>query len=156
MMCGDNSFNCTEFEFVAGCNRFGLDNPSPIVTRRLATYGNEEPIEKIVERLARQYNDTNIIDPEKFGTCPDKDKNKMDLGLTHVKMEKLKVRDMEETKSLYKAKKRVSGVADIKMLDRLENAKKFESPAQVITARGISIKIKDIPKCTTVKGKAND
>ena len=42
------------------------------------------------------------------------------------------------------------------MLDRLENAKKFESPAQVITARGISIKIKDIPKCTTLKGKAND
>ena len=77
--------------------------------------------------------------------------------MTHVKMEKLKVRDMEETKSLYKQpKKRVSGVADIKMLDRLENAKKFESPAQVITARGISIKIKDIPKCTTLKGKAND
>ena len=63
---------------------------------------------------------------------------------------------MEETKSLYKPKNKLSGVADIKMLDRLENAKKFESPAQVITARGISIKIKDIPKCTTLKGKAND
>ena len=44
-------------------------------------------------------------------------------------MEKAKIRDMEETKSLYKPKTRVSGVADIKMLDRLDNAKKFESPA---------------------------
>ena len=67
MLCGDNNFLCNEYEFVAGCNRFGLDNPSPIVTRRLAAYGNEEPIEKIVEKLARQYNDSNIIDPEKFG-----------------------------------------------------------------------------------------
>ena len=42
------------------------------------------------------------------------------------------------------------------MLDRLENAKKFESPAQVITARGISIKIKDIAKNVTLKGKAQE
>ena len=111
MMCGDNGFNCTEFEFVAGCNRFGLDNPSPIVTRRLANFGNEETVEKVVERLARQYNDSKIIDPEKFGTLPDRDKAKMDLGLSSVKQEKLKVRDMEETKGLEKsAKKRVSGV----------------------------------------------
>ena len=49
--------------------------------------------------------------------------------------------------------KKVSGVHDIKMLDRLENAKKFESPANVVLARGITIKIKDIPKNTTLKGK---
>lgn len=39
------------------------------------------------------------------------------------------------------------------MLDRIENAKKFESPASVVLARGISIKIKDIPKNTTLKGR---
>ena len=63
---------------------------------------------------------------------------------------------MEETKSLYKPKNKLSGVADIKMLDRLENAKKFESPAHVILARGIAnIKIKDIPRNTTLKGQVN-
>ena len=39
------------------------------------------------------------------------------------------------------------------MLDRSDNAKKFESPANVVLARGIQIKIKDIPKNTTLKGK---
>jgi len=50
--------------------------------------------------------------------------------------------------------KKVSGVHDIKMLDRLDNAKKFESPANVVLARTVTIKIKDIPKNTTLKGKA--
>ena len=26
--------------FLAGCNRFGCDNPSPIITKRIASYGN--------------------------------------------------------------------------------------------------------------------
>ena len=43
------------------------------------------------------------------------------------------------------------------MLDRLDNAKKFESPAHVILARGIAnIKIKDIAKNTTLRGKVAD
>lgn len=49
--------------------------------------------------------------------------------------------------------KKVSGVHDIKMLDRMDNAKKFESPANVVLARTVTIKIKDIPKNTTLKGK---
>jgi hypothetical protein len=53
MMCGKNGFDCTDVEFIAGCNRFGLDNPVPIITRRMAHYGNEENVEKIVERLAK-------------------------------------------------------------------------------------------------------
>ena len=61
---------------------------------------------------------------------------------------------MGETMVMGRTGKKVSGVHDIKMLDRLENAKKFESPASVVLARGISIKIKDIPKNTTLKGKA--
>lgn len=51
LMCGSNKFECSEIEFLAGCNRFGLDNPVPTITRRLATYGNEEPVEKLLERL---------------------------------------------------------------------------------------------------------
>jgi len=50
MMCGKNQFDCNDIEFLAGCNRFGLDNPVPIITRRLAHYGNEETIEKILEK----------------------------------------------------------------------------------------------------------
>ena len=53
LMCGKNGFEISENEFIAGCARFGLDNPTPIITRRLATYGNEEAVEKMVERMAR-------------------------------------------------------------------------------------------------------
>ena len=99
MMCGKNSFECSDVEFVAGCNRFGLDNPYPIITRRLSTYGNDENIEKIVERLAKQYQDTNIIDPDKYGSIiPDKTaKMGLEGSISAVKPEKINARDMEET-----------------------------------------------------------
>merc|ERR1712060_111680 len=62
---------------------------------------------------------------------------------------------MQETHPMKRTNRKVSGVHDIKMLDRLDNAKKFESPANVVLARGVAgIKIKDIPKNTTLKGKA--
>ena len=155
-MCGKNGFECSDNEFVAGCNRFGLDNPVPIITRRLASFGNEENIEKLIERMAKQYNDLNFLDPEKFGsTVPDKSIAKpSDLaGLSQLKNDRMKVRDMGETLMMKRTGKKVSGVHDIKMLERLDNAKRFESPAAVVLARGVAIKIKDIPKNTTLKGR---
>ena len=151
-MCGRNNFDCNDQEFIAGCNRFGLDNPVPIVTRRLSHYGNDENMEKLLERLSRQYNDTNFLDPEKYGSIyPDKTAPR--ALEQHSNQNKLKDRDMGETQVARRAGKKVSGVHDIKMLDRLDNAKKFESPANVVLARGIQIKIKDIPKNTTLRGK---
>ena len=156
MMCGKNGFDCTESEFVAGCNRFGLDNPVPIITRRLSHYGNEENIEKMVERLHKTYNDTKFLDSEKFGSIlPDKTMTKMlDAGMPPVKVDRGDTgKDFGETQIFKRAGKKVSGVHDIRMLDRLENAKKFESPATVVLARNTTIKIKDIPKNTTLRGK---
>jgi len=156
MMCGRNGFDCNENEFIAGCNRFGLDNPTPIITRRLATYGNEENVEKLVERMARQYNDEKFLDPERFGSAvPDKSITKVAelSGLKPGMNDKTRVRDMGETLFMKRTGKKVSGVHDIKMLDKIDGAKKFESPANVVLARGIAIKIKDIPKNTTLKGK---
>ena len=59
-----------------------------------------------------------------------------------------------KTKIVKRTKQKVSGVQDIKILDKMENAKKFESPANIILARNIQIKIKDIPKNTTLQGLA--
>lgn len=157
MMCGKNDSSVFEQEFIAGCNRFGLDNPVPIVTRRLATYGNEENIEKLLERLSKQYNDLNFLDPEKFtSVMPDKNgKTALEAaGIpTIVNKETQILKDMEETSKMRRTGKKVSGVHDIKMLDRLENAKKFESPANVVLARTVTLRIKDIPKNTTLRGK---
>lgn len=154
-MCGKNQFTCSTEEFLAGCNRFGLDNVCPIITRRLAHYGNEDSIEKMLEKSARQYNDTNFLDLEKFGSVyPDKTAPRPTDGIIPAKVDKVKnIRDMGETEKIKRAGKKVSGVHNINMLDKLENARKFESPANVVLARNITVKIKDIPKNTTMRGR---
>lgn len=155
-MCGDNSYSCNDIEFAAGCNRFGLDNPTPIITRRLASYGNDDTVEKMLERSAKQYQDEKFIDIENFGSIsPDKSMlaNGLVDSLAQMKANKLKVRDMEETIVMKRTGKKISGVQDIKMLDKIDNAKKFQSPANIVLARGVTIKIKDIPKNTTLKGR---
>ena len=154
MMCGKNGNEITNSEFLAGCNRFGLDNPTPIINHRLAPYGNAENMEKILDKMARKYQ--GLIDADRFvGTNPDKNnKTNWDELEIPLKAENPHEKDMHETKVPKRHGKKVSGVHDIKMLDRLENAKKFESPAHVILARGIAnIKIKDIAKNTTLRGK---
>jgi len=40
LVSGKNGLGATSVEFLAGCNRFGVDNPCPILTKRLALYGN--------------------------------------------------------------------------------------------------------------------
>jgi len=45
-MCGTNQPDLNEFEFLAGCNRFAIDNPTPTITKRMAFYGNIEEISK--------------------------------------------------------------------------------------------------------------
>jgi hypothetical protein len=40
----------------------------------------------------------------------------------------------------------MAGIADIKLLNDRANKKKFASPPDAILAKGITIKIKDIPK----------
>ena len=111
-------------------------------------------MEKIIERTARRKDD-NSIDVERYiGQNPDKNnKINWDELEVPVKGDLPHEKDMHETKVPKRTTKKVSGVHDIKMLDRLDNAKKFESPAHVILARGIAnIKIKDIPRNTTLRG----
>jgi hypothetical protein len=50
-MCGTNQADLNEFEFLAGCNRFALDNPTPTITRRMAFYGNVEEVSKGLDSI---------------------------------------------------------------------------------------------------------
>jgi len=73
MMCADIKGEINETSFSAGCNRFGLDNPVPTITKRLAHYGNNYEVEKWVEEAAQKINDLRMLDPAKFGSIhPDK------------------------------------------------------------------------------------
>lgn len=42
-------------EFLAGCNRYGLDNPCPIITKRMSNYGNADEIDKDFKRILAKY-----------------------------------------------------------------------------------------------------
>lgn len=53
-MCGRNADEINETEFMAGCNRFALDNPTPTVTARVAFFGNEETIERKLKLFAEK------------------------------------------------------------------------------------------------------
>ena len=54
LMCESNSPEISAQAFLAGCNRFGLDNPCPTVTKRLACYGNQEDLEKEFKKIVAQ------------------------------------------------------------------------------------------------------
>jgi len=49
-----------------------MDNPIPVISKRLWIYGNVETIEKEVAEAARKYNTDGVtfIDPDKFGSQP--------------------------------------------------------------------------------------
>ena len=142
MMCSDNKGEITETTFSAGCHRFGLDNPTPVITKRLSTYGNSEEIEKMVMDVSKKYSDLQIFDPERFACIyPDKkeakEKQFNELEGVEVIREKPAGKDMRETQVPGRVSKKVAGVHDIRLLDKLENAKKFTSPAEEVLARGI-------------------
>jgi hypothetical protein len=40
---------------MAGCNRFGLDNPCPTITKRLAIYGTLDDLDKELKKMVSAY-----------------------------------------------------------------------------------------------------
>ena len=46
LSCGINNNDITVDQFMAACNRFGVDNPLPIITKRISLYGNQEDVVK--------------------------------------------------------------------------------------------------------------
>jgi len=55
LVCGSNTDGIDPEEFLAGCNRFGIDNPTPIINKVLALYGVPEELEKDFKKLVEKY-----------------------------------------------------------------------------------------------------
>ena len=54
--CGDTNTDVISSEnFVAGISRFGVENPTPTVSRRLGMYGNSEDIARYLKRAEEKY-----------------------------------------------------------------------------------------------------
>ena len=68
LVCGNNNATLTKAQFLAGCNRFGIDNPCPIITKRLSYYGNSEELAKEFKTLAEK-NSNLGIDPDCYASA---------------------------------------------------------------------------------------
>ena len=55
IVCKENNQMLPSDAFLAGCNRFGVDNPCPTVTKRLANYGNADELDKDFKRIVNKY-----------------------------------------------------------------------------------------------------
>ena len=55
LVCGDNDNEISIERLIAGCNRYGLDSPTPIITKRMNMFGNIEELQKDFERLVKKY-----------------------------------------------------------------------------------------------------
>jgi len=70
LVCGTNSETFNASEFLAGCNRYGIDNPCPIITKRLSMYGVPEELEKDFKKMVEKYKaiEPRIdVDPDMLG-----------------------------------------------------------------------------------------
>jgi len=55
---------------LAGCNRYGIDNPCPIINKRMSLYGVPDDLVKEFKNLAKTYNEQCPglnIDPDVLG-----------------------------------------------------------------------------------------
>jgi len=55
IVAGQNDRLLRVDEFLAGCNRYGLDSPVPIITKRMSNYGNADEIDKDFKRILAKY-----------------------------------------------------------------------------------------------------
>ena len=65
-MCGDNGNDISDKEFLAACNRFGIDNPMPVMSQRLYFFGNNETAQSVLEAAYKKHNEAPFFDPEHF------------------------------------------------------------------------------------------
>jgi hypothetical protein len=112
-VCQDNSKAISAEAFLAGCNRFGIDNPAPIITKRLSLYGVNEELEKdfkrLVEKYRREYPDIKI-DPNVHGPA----ELKAAMGLEGLKAAK-QTWDFKET-SVKSPLKKSAGIINLSVL----------------------------------------
>ena len=56
LVCDSNSNHISVEALVAGSNRYGVDNPCPIINKRMSLYGITDDLEKDFKKLVIKYN----------------------------------------------------------------------------------------------------
>jgi hypothetical protein len=56
LVCNSESNHVSVEAIIAGCNRYGIDNPCPIINKRMSLYGITSDLESDFIKLAEKYN----------------------------------------------------------------------------------------------------
>jgi hypothetical protein len=59
LMTGKNNNSINEVQFIAGCNRFGIENPTPTIKKRIALYGNTVDVQRLLNTVRKRVTSTN-------------------------------------------------------------------------------------------------
>jgi hypothetical protein len=97
-------------DLVAGCNRYGIDNPCPIITKRLSLYGNSDDLLSDFKKLAEKFNKDYPgmdIDPDVYGPA----ELKLDTKQT------LETLDFKETECKSPLRKK-AGILNLNLLNK--------------------------------------
>lgn len=132
-----------ENDFMHACSQFGLDNPVPSVTKRLAWYGNTEELEKMVERVSNKLKNEikaagMYLDPEAYTPCENDKEKKKDV------VQPVKIKDLQETLMAQSKMGRRAGLTDMKLFASDQPKDSFLSPPEAVLTRTYRLKIKDI------------
>ena len=55
IICGKNDQILTADQFIAGCNRFGVDSPCPTIIKKMSSFGNSEEMDDNFKRLVKKF-----------------------------------------------------------------------------------------------------
>ena len=110
-MCGGNNNEVNEVELLAGCNRFGVENPLQVVSRRLAFFGNDDKAMDLFDKIKGAFKQ----DSSQFAPA-ETDKTNQPKSKEPV--------DLKETKEIRPKKQpKYSNISDIKLLSTNKDAK---------------------------------
>jgi len=135
LVCGENNKEVTKQQFLAGCNRFGIDNPCPIITKRMSNFGNSEDLDKEYKKFVEKYKATGVcfacsgpapIVPDKLDKDPDiiAPADLKAINAFEV-IGKKKFHDFNETKQRSPIKK-LAGIGDFRLIKEPDGQTKEE------------------------------
>ena len=119
LICKDNTSSINLVEFLAGCNRFGIDNPAPTIQKRIGFYGNEEDIEEIFKKQLDGYNAGNQL---QMHTTRNRHHNlKIEAARLKSQDSKERMNESQQITTVTPTKNKQPGIMNLKLLGQAHN-----------------------------------
>ncbi|CDW81151.1 UNKNOWN [Stylonychia lemnae] len=141
LVCGENGFEISTQEFIAGCNRFGIDNPCPTVTKRISLFGNDEDFDELIKKELIK---SSVQQQSKVHTTK---QIKGNIKIETSRISTSNLRQNEPASSNLSGQKNiVTGIQNLKLLGRIQTAGLDPNGGDSILAGGVKLNIGQLGK----------